>query len=480
MTYTGPSVIDYLKSISKDSSFETRAALAKQYGIKNYTGDTAQNTLLLEKLKTQEPEKVLKTGFITNNVVKAVKNLVTTGKTGLTTNDLYDYKLPKAETPTVPFLDKSTAYKAPASSLLSLDSALKTGGKVDTTSQYIQDPNNKNASIKNPYYKEKSVDQIAADLLKEDTAVVTEKAKDAGTIYQKENGDLGTKEVVEESKLEIEDKPAQRARTLTLPAEQMAFDKWAQTNNIQDPFRDQSTDWERLYKENKTLADAGTLSLTQELINKYKLGGASSTSTSGGIGGTSSTNDNAGTSTTTSVKYVDGFPKSSDDMEQWIAQGRVWDPVVGKWKEKSSPATITAEETNSLLASALAEIKKRLAAGATLTTEQQAIYDRADAALNTYNSEKKEPEATKNTEASKTESSSTAKEVTELENLNQLADIDSSLSGYTIPELRDVGLNIIGSYGTYKAYADDTASKLKANPNVELDPVQRAVYNYYY
>jgi len=467
--YTGSSVVDYLKSISKDSSFETRAALAKQYGIQNYTGDTAQNTLLLEKLKTQEPEKVLKTGFITNNVIKGVKNLLTTGKTGLTPNDLYDYKLPKVETPATPFLDKSTAYKAPASSLLSLSGALKTGGKVDTTSKYIQDPNNKNASIKNPLYTEKTVDQVATDLLKGDTT--KEVAKDSGTVYQKENGDVGTKETIKDegkdTNLKMDEKPAQRDRTLTLPAEQMAFDKWAQTNNIQDPFRDQSTDWEKMYIDNKTLADAGTLTVTQDLINKYALATPIKTPES----------SPSVIPTVITTKYVDGFPKSSDEMEQWVAQGRSWDPVVGKWKEKG--VDITKEDKDSLISSALDEVKKRLAAGATLTTEQQTIYNNAEAALKTYKTESQSGTMTKTEEPTKP-AEPAATEVKELENLNQLVADNSSLSVYTKQDLRDAGLNILGAFKTYKAYADDVAAKLKANPNAELDPVQRAVYNYYY
>lgn len=45
------SLVDYLKSIGKDSSFNARKALAAQYGISNYTGSAAQNLALLSKLK---------------------------------------------------------------------------------------------------------------------------------------------------------------------------------------------------------------------------------------------------------------------------------------------------------------------------------------------------------------------------------------------------------------------------------------------
>ena len=433
------------------------------------------------EVKTVAPElqKTLKQGFITNTVIKGVKNLLTTGKTGITSDDIFEYK-PKAEakvvTATVTPVTKTPVIKEsylkePANSLLSV---LKNGGKVDTTNKYIQDPNNTNASIPNPSYKEvsKTPEQVANEILTGKTS----DTKDAGIVYQDKNGDIktkeestGTKDVAEESNLKMEDKPAQRDRILTLPAEQMAFDKWAKTTGLQDPFRDQSTNWEKMYIDNKTLADAGTLTVTQDLISKYALATPTKTPES----------SPSVIPTIITTKYVDGFPKSSDDYAQWIAQGRSWDPVVGKWKEKG--VDITKEDKDSLISSALDEVKKRLAAGATLTTEQQTIYNNAEAALKTYKTESgsgitKTEEPTKAAEPAATE----ATEVKELENLNQLVADNSSLSVYTKQDLRDAGLNILGAFKTYKAYADDVAAKLKANPNAELDSVQRAVYNYYY
>ena len=50
-TYIGNSVVDYLKSIGQDSSFANRKKLAAQYGISNYTGTAEQNLDLLNKLR---------------------------------------------------------------------------------------------------------------------------------------------------------------------------------------------------------------------------------------------------------------------------------------------------------------------------------------------------------------------------------------------------------------------------------------------
>ena len=50
--YQGNSIVDYLKSIGQDSSYQARATLASQHGITNYTGSAEQNLQLLNKLKT--------------------------------------------------------------------------------------------------------------------------------------------------------------------------------------------------------------------------------------------------------------------------------------------------------------------------------------------------------------------------------------------------------------------------------------------
>jgi hypothetical protein len=49
--YKGSSIVDALKSEGVNSSFANREKLAKEVGIKNYTGTAAQNTKLLNALK---------------------------------------------------------------------------------------------------------------------------------------------------------------------------------------------------------------------------------------------------------------------------------------------------------------------------------------------------------------------------------------------------------------------------------------------
>lgn len=51
MAYTGPSIVDYLSSTGKDSSFAARKLLAEKMGVPNYTGTSNQNTQLLTSLR---------------------------------------------------------------------------------------------------------------------------------------------------------------------------------------------------------------------------------------------------------------------------------------------------------------------------------------------------------------------------------------------------------------------------------------------
>lgn len=67
---TGSSVVDYLKSTGKDSSYSARASMAKTYGISDYSGSAEQNTALLTALKRGSapttPSAVTNTNDATN------------------------------------------------------------------------------------------------------------------------------------------------------------------------------------------------------------------------------------------------------------------------------------------------------------------------------------------------------------------------------------------------------------------------------
>ncbi len=65
--YTGNSIVDYLKSEGKDSSFSARKSLAESNGISNYTGSASQNTQLLNKLRSGSSSSTTSKTTSTNN-----------------------------------------------------------------------------------------------------------------------------------------------------------------------------------------------------------------------------------------------------------------------------------------------------------------------------------------------------------------------------------------------------------------------------
>lgn len=73
-TYTGNSIVDYLKSIGTNSSFANRAKLAAQHGIRNYKGTAAQNLDLLNKLRAGKPA-AQKGDMKTNSIVDYLKSI---------------------------------------------------------------------------------------------------------------------------------------------------------------------------------------------------------------------------------------------------------------------------------------------------------------------------------------------------------------------------------------------------------------------
>lgn len=57
-SYTGPSIVDYLKSVGQPADFASRAMLAKEMGITGYTGSRPQNDQLLSMLRAGQSGSV--------------------------------------------------------------------------------------------------------------------------------------------------------------------------------------------------------------------------------------------------------------------------------------------------------------------------------------------------------------------------------------------------------------------------------------
>lgn len=74
-SYKGNSLVDYLKSISVNSSYANRKKLAMQNGISNYRGTVSQNTKLLNKLRSNTTAGKPKGDQKTNSVVDFLKSI---------------------------------------------------------------------------------------------------------------------------------------------------------------------------------------------------------------------------------------------------------------------------------------------------------------------------------------------------------------------------------------------------------------------
>lgn len=74
--YKGNSIVDYLASTGQPSSFAYRANLARQHGIKNYSGTAKQNLRLLDKLRkgkapkpAPKPKRKTSSSYTGNSIV---------------------------------------------------------------------------------------------------------------------------------------------------------------------------------------------------------------------------------------------------------------------------------------------------------------------------------------------------------------------------------------------------------------------------
>ena len=101
---TQTSIVDYLKSQGKDSSYSARKELATSMGISNYSGTAAQNTQLLKTLQSGKTTSSKKT-----TDTKNTKNTTTTKAKTTTSNNT------KTTTNTLKGVDDATTKKATSS-----------------------------------------------------------------------------------------------------------------------------------------------------------------------------------------------------------------------------------------------------------------------------------------------------------------------------------------------------------------------------
>lgn len=107
MTYTGPSIVDYLASIGQASDFSSRSKLAQANNISGYTGTAAQNTQLLGILRTPQQPAAPAAPIATTAPV------TTPPITSTTAGSSYQAPQPQQQPPAQPYVTATNAPQQP-------------------------------------------------------------------------------------------------------------------------------------------------------------------------------------------------------------------------------------------------------------------------------------------------------------------------------------------------------------------------------
>lgn len=160
-SYSGPSIVDYLNSIAQPSDFASRAVMAAQHGITNYTGTAAQNTQLLNTLRSATSTGSTAPGTNPSGITSGGTSPTSgTSNTGTaTTNDPYANLDPVAKQVKM-YTDTATALGLPTIKQ-QYDAVVKQQGEVtDEMNKKIEDAQN------NPWFSQGLVDRTVTKIQK--------------------------------------------------------------------------------------------------------------------------------------------------------------------------------------------------------------------------------------------------------------------------------------------------------------------------
>jgi hypothetical protein len=136
---TKTSVVDYLKSQGKDSSYSARKELAKSMGISNYSGTASQNTQLLKQLQSGKStnKNTSNKNTKTTNTTKA--KTTTSDKKDTTTKNLNGVDTATTKKATSSFTQSSAVTKADTTRNNALSNLSEVINKSDIISDSVWD-----------------------------------------------------------------------------------------------------------------------------------------------------------------------------------------------------------------------------------------------------------------------------------------------------------------------------------------------------
>lgn len=281
-------------------------------------------------------------------------------------------------------------------------------------------------------------------------------------VSQSEGGDtkkdVEGKDTSEDGGLQLVDKEPERASTLN-PAQRISFYEFTKAAGIKDPMRG-SVDWEKMWVENREDIESGKFNW-EGVEERYSIEKDVPSSSSPIV-----TED-----IQQGVKYIEGYPSSSDEMEQWQKEGRVFDQEAGKWREAPSSQQVNVEGVKA----AIAELLRRKDAGEiedTKMSQVNNIISTAQAAMSLLAPQQGSNKFIQDALSGAVNATATSAPIINYKAINSLKD-------FSIDQVLALETSIKNEYGTFQAYADALRAEKQNDSNRVYDDLESWIIKEY-
>lgn len=269
---------------------------------------------------------------------------------------------------------------------------------------------------------------------------------------------VAEKDTTEDVGLQLVDKEPERASTLN-PAQRISFYEFTKAAGIKDPMRG-NIDWEKMWVENREDIESGKFDW-EGAEERYLIKKDVPSSSSPIV-----TED-----TQQGVKYIEGYPSSSDEMEQWQKEGRVFDQEAGKWREAPSSQQVNVEGVRA----AIAELLRRKDAGEiedTKMSQVNNIISTAQAAMSLLAPQQGSNKFIQDALSGAVNATATSAPIINYKAINSLKD-------FSTDQVLALETSIKNQYGTFQAYADALRAEKQNDSNRVYDDLESWIVREY-
>lgn len=281
-------------------------------------------------------------------------------------------------------------------------------------------------------------------------------------VSQSEGGDtkkdVEGKDTSEDGGLQLVDKEPERISTLN-PAQRISFYEFTKAAGIKDPMRG-NVDWEKMWVENRKDIESGSFNW-EGVEEKYTIEKDVPSSSSPIV-----TED-----IQQGVKYIEGYPSSSDEMEQWQKEGRVFDQEAGKWREAPSSQQVNVEGVQAVIA----ELLRRKDAGEiedTKMSQVNNIISTAQAAMSLLAPQQGSNKFIQDVLNGAVNATATSTPIINYKTINSLKD-------FSTDQVLALEASIKNQYGTFQAYADALRIEKQNDSNRVYDDLESWIVREY-